>query len=381
MNKPIKSKQLYELFLAHFKEILREPGVLFWGVLFPILMSLGLGVAFSKKTDTTRNIAVVEHVITKDSSSNNNSDIESFLNEHTKKNEKKENGNTIYKYTLRNEKLGNITYLFHVTDWNDAIVALKRGKLSIIIDEERNEIKYHFDPANPDAQLSYLNLTKIFNSTKHAIVENEENIEPLTVTGTRYIDFLIPGLIAMGIMMSSMWGISYNLIDKRSKKLLRRLIATPMRKSHFLIALIVVRIIMNFVEAVLLFLFSYFVFDITIQGDIGALILIFIAGNIAFAGIAVFVSSHTSNTEVGNGLINVVVLPLTVLSGIFFSYQNFPDWSLPYIKALPLTLLADGTRSIFIEGASYANIAIPFFVLMITGVVTFLVGLKIFKWY
>ncbi len=324
---------------------------------------------------------MVEHVNSKDTAFNNNSDIESFLNDHTTKLEKKGNGNTVYKYTLKNEKLGNITYLFHITDWNDAIVALKRGKLSIIIDEEKNEIKYHFDPANPDAQLSYLNLSKIFNSPKHAIVENEENIEPLTVTGTRYIDFLIPGLIAMGIMMSSMWGISYNLIDKRAKKLLRRLIATPMKKSHFLIALIVVRIIMNFVEAALLFLFSYFVFDITIQGNIGALFLIFIAGNIAFAGIAVFVSSHTSNTEVGNGLINVVVLPLTVLSGIFFSYQNFPDWSLPYIKALPLTLLADGTRSIFIEGASYANIAVPFFVLMITGIVTFSVGLKIFKWY
>jgi ABC-2 type transport system permease protein len=234
---------------------------------------------------------------------------------------------------------------------------------------------------NPDAELTYLKLSNIVGGGKVLQVENSSQIKPLTVTGTRYIDFLVPGLIAMGVMMSSMWGISYGIIEKRSKKLLRRLVATPMKKSHFLIALITVRIIMNFIESSVLFLFALFAFNMTIQGDISALILLFLAGNIAFAGIAVLVSSHTSNTEVGNGLINFVVFPMMVLSGIFFSYQNFPDWSIPVIKNLPLTMLTDGIRSIFNEGAGYHEVAMPILILTAIGIVFFTAGLKIFKWH
>ena len=241
--------------------------------------------------------------------------------------------------------------------------------------------EYHFDPMNPDAQLTYLKLGNLVGKGDIIPLKSNSEIKPLTVTGTRYIDFLVPGLITMGIMMSCMWGISYGIIEKRSKKLLRRLVATPMKKSHFLIALITVRITMNFIESAVLFLFSLFAFKMTIQGDISALIIMFLAGNIAFAGIAVFVSSNTSNTEVGNGLINFVVFPMMVLSGIFFSYQNFPDWSLPVIRNLPLTILTDGIRSIFNEGAGYHEVALPILILLVTGVLFFTAGLKIFKWH
>jgi ABC-2 type transport system permease protein len=188
-------------------------------------------------------------------------------------------------------------------------------------------------------------------------------------------------LIAMGIMMSSLWGISYGIIEKRTKKLLRRMVATPMKKSHFLIAKITVRLVMNFFESALLFLFAWLVFDIKIQGSIPALFLIFIAGNIAFAGISIFTSSRTANTEIGNGLINAVVLPMMVLSGIFFSYHNFPDWTIPFIQKLPLTMLADGVRSIFIEGAGLARTGMQISVLSGIGILFFAIGLKIFKWH
>jgi len=185
----------------------------------------------------------------------------------------------------------------------------------------------------------------------------------------------------MGVMMSCMWGISYGIIDKRSKKLLRRMIATPMRKSYFLLTMISVRTLLNFIESGLLFLFAWLVFDIRIQGNVPALLGIFLAGNICFAGIAIFVSSHTANTEIGNGLINVVVLPMMVLSGIFFSYHNFPDWAIPYIEKFPLTMLADGIRSVFIEGAGYVELVFPSFMLTLIGMLFFIAGLRIFKWY
>jgi ABC-type multidrug transport system permease subunit len=130
-----------------------------------------------------------------------------------------------------------------------------------------------------------------------------------------------------------------------------------------------------------LVLFAYFVFDVTIQGSAGALCLVFLSGNIAFGGIAILISSHTANTETGNGLINAVVLPMTVLSGVFFSYHNFPEWSIPYIQKLPLTLLADGIRSVFIEGAGIKEIILPSAILTAIGAIFFAMGLKIFKWH
>ena len=167
----------------------------------------------------------------------------------------------------------------------------------------------------------------------------------------------------------------------RSKKLLRRMVATPMKRSNFLIALITVRVLMNFIEAVLLFLVAWLVFHITIQGNIAALLAIFIAGNFAFAGIAIFISSHTAKTEIGNGLINALSMPMMVLSGVFFSYHNFPAWSIPTIQKFPLTMMADGIRSVFIEGAGFSEVAMPIIILSAIGVVFFAAGMKIFRWH
>ena len=380
MNRFVRLGQLWQLISALFLEIIREPGVLFWGILFPILMSLGLGLAFTKKADVIRKVAIIN--ISENSAEGSEiSSVAGFLQKNCEKNSSAGQGSWHWKYVIKDEKLGNSIFLFYNMQWDDAIRFLKRGTINVLLLGKGDSVEYHFDPMNPDAQLTYLKLSTIVGNGVIQSFRSNTEIKPLTVTGTRYIDFLVPGLIAMGVMMSSMWGISYGIIEKRSKKLLRRLVATPMKKSYFLIALITVRIAMNFIESFVLFLFALFAFKMNIQGNISALILMFLAGNIAFAGIAVFVSSHTSNTEVGNGLINFVVFPMMVLSGIFFSYQNFPEWSLPVIKNLPLTMLTDGIRSIFNEGAGFHEVTIPILILLAIGTLFFSVGLKIFKWH
>jgi ABC-type multidrug transport system permease subunit len=376
MIRIIRIKQLWQLIAAQFREIIREPGVLFWGILFPILMSLGLGLAFTKKGEVTRKIGVIS-----DSRVYENPTLSSFLMNNCEKNPSPKQGSWKCRYVIKDEKLGNSVFLFYDLKWEEATRLLKRGTMNVLVAASGDSVEYHFDPMNSDAELTYLKLGNIISKGKLPETGNNSEIRPLTVTGTRYIDFLVPGLITMGVMMSCMWGISYGIIEKRSKKLLRRLVATPMRKSHFLIALITVRVVMNFIESFALLIFALLAFRIKIQGDITALILIYLAGNIAFAGIAVFVSSHTSNTEVGNGLINFVVMPLMVLSGIFFSYQNFPEWSLGVIKNLPLTMMTDGFRSILNEGSGMPQVILPIIILTATGALFFSAGLKIFKWH
>jgi len=370
MNKSIGNNQLFQLILAQFKDTIREPAVLFWGIIFPILMSLGLGVAFTNKSDVVHNLAIVGSVPPA---------LDSLLHEHGEIDKKGDEA--FEKIIMPNSKIGNSIFAFHQMSWKDAMVQLKRGQVNVIIQQRNGDIKYNFDPLNPEAQLAYFKLSNLVNNHDLLNQESQQNIEPLTVRGTRYIDFLVPGLIALGVISSSMWGISYSIIERRSKKLLRRMVATPMKKSNFLIAIMTVRLVMNLFEAGLLILFTWLTFGITIQGNIPALFAVFIAGNVAFAGIAVFVSSNTSKTEVGNGLINVVTMPMMVLSGIFFSYHNFPEWSISFIQKLPLTMMADGMRSIFNEGAGWTEIAFSTSIMFLTGAVFFIAGLKIFKWH
>jgi ABC-type multidrug transport system permease subunit len=386
MTPYIRSNQLALLVSAHFKEIIRQPAVIFWGIIFPILMALGLGIAFTRQSDIVRHVAVIDENPTtlenaEETSLENPSLIDAMLEKYGEKIPVSDNTRPKFKITRTDETLGNATFIFEKSDRHHAMVRLKRGNLSVIMDEQNGTIQYHFDPANTDAHFTYLKLSKLFGKNRAETLESHQIVRPLTLPGTRYIDFLVPGLMAMSIMMSCMWGLSYGMIDKRAKKLLRRMVATPMKKSYFLISLMTVRITMNLIECTLLFIVAWMVFDITVQGSIPGLFAIFLTANVAFCGIAIFVSCRTANTEIGNGLINAVVMPMMVLSGVFFSYHNFPDWSIPFIQKLPLTMLTDGLRSIFIEGAGLTEVMMPAAVLFSMGVFFFSVGLRFFKWH
>ena len=352
--------QLLQLISIHFKEFFREPGIIFWAIIFPILMAWGLGIAFTKKGELVRTIAFVPSEVPQDILGN------SWQNDEIIK-------------EIGNEKLGVTKYRFKKVTWEEALLMLKKGKAALVIQQISDSVLYYFDPLNPEAQLSYLQVSSILDGRE--LPDHLDRVRPLTEVGVRYIDFLIPGLMAWGIMMSCMWGISYSLIDKRVKKLLRRMVATPMKKSYFLLAQFISRLSLGALESALLLLFAWMYFDIQIQGNVLALVIIFIAGNIAFTGIAILVSSRTENTQVGNGLINAVVMPMMIVSGIFFSYHNFPDWAIVVIQKLPLTILADNTRSIFIEGAGLVEILPATISLVVIGMVFFFTGLRFYKWY
>jgi len=367
-NNQLKNNQLYRLIVCRFLETIREPEVLFWGIIFPVLISIGLGLAFMQKNETKFNIVLVE---------SNRTALDSLLAVYGQTDKK--NGKEVITWTVNDEALGITHFTFTRSHWSDAIIALKRGEADLIITDTLAKNRYHFDPRNAQAELAYLKLSDLLLSPSNVTATRQE-LSPLTLKGVRYIDFFIPGLIAFGLMSSLLWGISYTIIECRSQKLLRRMIATPMRKSNFLISIVFVRTIMNVVESLIIFFFVFILFDIRIQGNIFALAVLFIAGNISFAGISVLLSCRTSKTEAGTGLINAVQMPMMLLSGIFFSYHNFPEWSIGVIKLLPLTALADGMRSIFNEGAGLPEIITPTIALTALGIICFSAGIKLFKW-
>jgi len=350
-------RELILLTGVELKEYLREPGVLFWAIFFPILLALGLGLAFSGGGEQEKTVAIV--------CSTSACDLPHGLNaERSGK-------------LLGNDKIGFTRYQFEKTDWEEAILMLKKGMISMILKVDGEDIQYHFDPNNAEANYTYLQLSSAIRGEQ----TDPENITVLEQGGTRYIDFLVPGLLAMGVMMSCMWGISYSNVDRRNKKLLRRMVATPMKKYNYVASQLISRLMLNTIEVLLLIGITSWTFDIAVTGSIPALILLVIAGNVAFTGLAILIASRTSNTQIANGLINLVVMPMMIMSGIYFSYHNFPDFMIAVIQFFPLTILADSIRTVFLEGATLVNVLPQLITLFVFGLILYVIGIRIYKWY
>ncbi len=350
-------KQLKELILMNFKEFYREPGIIFWAILFPVLLAVGLGFAFSENADMDRKVAIVKRTEVPQRYDILNSNL----------------------IKAGNGKMGITSYKLIETGWDEAIRLIKKGKSSLILEVVKDSLIYHFDPSNPEAKLAYLQLLSVLESKNDVSAGTEINV--LSQKGTRYIDFLLPGLLAMGIMMNCMWGISYSNVNKRSKMLLRRMVATPMKKSYYILSQFIARLSLSLIEGTILFLITYLIFDVPITGSLLGILVLYISGNFAFTGIAMLTSSKTANPQVANGLINLVILPMMLLSGIYFSYHNFPDSLITVIELLPLTLLVNDLRAIFLEGATLISVLPVAGALSLIGLIFFLIGLRIYKWY
>lgn len=362
-------RPFFQLILMQFREFYREPGVIFWSLAFPVLMAWGLGIAFTQQGELVRSIAWVQvqprhGVVQNFINPIADSSIVSSLHEQNK--------------TLGNDRMGSTTYRFIKTDWEGAERMIKRGQASLIVYEKGDSVSYFFDPHNPEGQLAFLQISSAMRDPGAMM---SENIRTFSQTGMRYIDFLVPGLMAMNIMFGGLWGISYWLIEKRSKKLLRRMVATPMNKGALLFSLIVARLVLSVAESALLWIFAWWYFDLSIEGSLAALFALLVAGNVVFFGIAVLLSSRTANTQIGNGLINAVSMPMMICSGIFFSYHNFPEWLVGVIRYLPLTIIADHMRGICIEGAGFLDVLSSLGILIGSGLLYFLIGKRYYKWY
>lgn len=344
------NNQLLNLIAIQFKAFFREPAIIFWSIIFPLAIAGVLGIAFSQPEEPIRKVAIVD-------------------NEHASKSHNLQQ--------LQQQEV--VQFDFFYTSLDSVVVKMKRGDINLYVEVAPDDsLIFNFDPKNSESRLTYLLLE---NKLLSAHGSSPTTVRPITDIGSRYIDFLIPGLIALGIMNSCIWGIGWNLIEYRIKKLMRRMVATPMKRTYFLLAQILSRAVLCSVEAALLFLFAYFVFDVTMQGGLLAFVLVFLAGIMSFAGIAIIASSRVSNNQEANGIINAVVLPMTILSGIFFSYRGFPDWAVAIIEKLPLTMLSDAIRAIFNEGATLQDVAGQIIGLVIIGVITFVLGIRIYKWH
>ena len=349
---PITSRwRSYRLLLvARLKEMYREPEVIFWVFIFPVLLALGLGIAFRNKPADLSRVVVVE------------------------------GSETARVMDLLHQAV--VAGAVH-TDLLPAAEALNQfrlGKYDLVVTPHAGGFEYLYDPARPESVLARSvtdNALQIAAGRKDRVATSAHiSSEP----GARYIDFLIPGLLGMNLMNSGMWGIGFALVDLRQRKLLKRFVASPMRRGDFLLALASSRLILMLIELVLLLGFGTLVFHLHVAGSWPAILVISTVGALSFGGIGLLTASRAQKIETVSGLINLVMMPMWILSGVFFSYERFPAVLHPLIQALPLTALNDALRAAILEGAPITHQAGRLLVMCLWGIISYLLALRWFRW-
>lgn len=349
----VKSQSLHpllELTAMRIREFLREREAVFWVFIFPVLMTFALGIAF-RNTAPDKTPVAIEATATDAKAS--------------------ETANLL-------SQSPDITAT--VLSPEEAAQALRSGKVSIVVKPSNNSFEYHFDPTRPESRTARLLVDDVLQRGKgrnDVVIVGEQKV---TEPGARYVDFLVPGLIGMNLMGSGLWGLGFTVVIARSRKLLKRFAATPMRRSHYLLSFMLSRLVFLVLEVAAVIVFATLAFGFTVRGSWLSVALVTMLGGFTFSGIGLLVAARPTTIEGVSGLMNFIMLPMWLLSGTFFSSERFPQVLQPFIQALPLTALNNALRALMNEGASLPSNWIPIAILLAWCLVSFVVALKIFRW-
>ena len=337
---------LVELTLARFREFLREPEAVFWVFMFPVIMTCALGIAFRSRGEEPVIAGVVEQA-----------------------------GADELARAL--EAAGGFSVRRIPPDEVDR--AVRDGRAPVVV-VPGHPPTYRFDQARAESQVARLAVDR---ALQRAAGRNDAFTpveEPVQNVGSRYVDWLVPGLLGMNIMSTGLWGVGFSIVQARMKKLLKRLVATPMSKAHYLMAHVFSRLLFLALEVVVIIGFAWLFFDVEVHGALGSLAALSLLGALSFGGLGLLLASRARTIEAVSGLMNLVMLPMWVLSGVFFASTNFPDAMQPFIKVLPLTALNDALRAIINEGQALVSVATEIAILTTWGLISFVLSLKLFRW-
>ncbi|MBI5843382.1 MAG: ABC transporter permease [Deltaproteobacteria bacterium] len=353
----MKYHPLWELTRVRFLEFIRDPEAIFWVFVFPVILALVLGVAFTPGKSAALRVAVTG-----------------------------EKAGVLYGILGAVKSSGRPSETLlepSVMEAAEAAKALKGGKTDLVAvagPSFPQKLSFRLDPARPGAREAALAAEKRVQEAfgrKDPVLVTEERF---TEKSGRYIDFLLPALIGFNIMSGCMWGMGYAIVDFRRKKLIKRFAATPMNRAHFLLAFILSRVGFLVAEAAILLVFAILVFKFAIAGSLTVFGLVCILTMSAFAGIALLIAARATSTESASGWMNLVQVPMWLFSGSFFSYDRFPEAFHPLIRLLPLTAFNDSARLVLNEGAGIGEIWSQCAILAVWGTIGFFLALRIFRW-
>jgi ABC-2 type transport system permease protein len=339
----LTDSSLWQLTTTRFRLFLREPEAIFWVFVFPIILAVGLGIAFRNRPADVLPVAATTPQLTQALAADKG---------------------------LRAETM----------DETAGTHALATGAIQLLAIQTPQGVDYKYDDTNPDARNARL-------LADRAIQDAAGRRDPVTAqnrliheTGARYIDFVVPGLLGMNLMGSAIWGLGFSIVEMRQKKLLKRMVASPMPRWQFLASFALSRLLMLVLELVVFLGFARLAFGVPFRGSLLDLAILCLLVSLAFSALGLLVASRAKTMEAASGLMNLVMMPMWILSGVFFSASRFPNIIQPLVRALPLTAAIDALRGNMLQGMTLPQLALPVFTLLAWLFIPFFVALRIFRW-
>jgi len=342
-KRSLETSSLFQLTLTRVKLTMREPEAIFWIFVFPILLAVGLGIAFRNRPADVLPVGATTAQLTQ---------------------------------ALAADKGLRATEMTE----SDGVHALSTGKIVVLAEQGANGVVYHYDDTNPDGRTARMladRAVEVAAGRKDVVAAQNDLVHE---TGSRYIDFVVPGLLGMNLMGSAMWGLGFAIVDGRQKKLLKRMVASPMPKWQYLAGYLLSRIGLLVVEIAVFLGFARLVFGVPFRGPLWQLLVVCVLTSLAFSALGLLVASRAKTMEAVSGLMNLVMLPMWILSGVFFSASRFPAVILPLVRALPLTAAIDAMRGNMLQGTGVGQLTAQLGILLFWFAVPFAVSVRIFRW-
>ncbi len=345
-----RSHPLVQLTLVRYREFFREPEAVFWVFVFPVLLTAGLGIAFRNQAPERSPVAVVER-------------------------------------GARTQRVvqaltGDSSLLVTAQTDSAAAEALRTGRVALVVVPATgsDSIEYRFDEDRPESRTARLLVDDALQRAAGRGDPVEVSDRQVREPGSRYVDFVVPGLLGMNLMGSGIWGLGFSIVDARRRKLLKRLIATPMSRIQFLASFVLSRLTLLVIEVAVLLGFAMVAFGVPIRGSFITLAALALLSALAFGALGLLLASRARTVEGVSGLMNLVMLPMWIFSGVFFSSERFPEALQPFIQALPLTAVNDALRATLLEGAGWDRLAPEVAIIMAWMVVSFGLAVRLFRW-
>lgn len=342
--------QLFEMTRERVLMFAREPEAIFWVFVFPVVLATVLGFAFQGSAVEPSPVGILasatgaeQQALEQTLGASKALKVKLFSDEGRARRE-------LQKSTID-------------------VLILPGAEPQLILNEERAE-----------AELARVRVLRTLELAEHGGTGAKLEIVPVTEKGSRYVDFLFPGLIGMNLMGTGLWSIGFAVADTRKRKLLKRLLVTPMVRSQFFLSFVLSRMVFLLVEVVVLISVGYFLLGVPFRCSLPSFLLVTILGAACFAGIGILLASRARTIEGVSGLMNLVMMPMWLGSGIFFSYERFPEALHPLLRALPLTGLIDAMRGMMLYGDGLLEVWPALLGQGLWAAGTFLVALRIFRW-
>jgi len=339
----LEQSSLFQLTMVRLRLFIREPEAIFWIFIFPILLAGGLGLAFRNRPPDVLPVGATTAQLTQALAAD------------------------------KGLKAATLTEA-------DGTRALATGSILLLAIQNPDGVSYKYDETNPDARNARMvadRAVQIAGGRREAVrVQNQLVHE----TGSRYIDFVVPGLLGMNLMGSAIWGMGFSIVESRQKKLLKRLVASPMPKWQYLASYLLSRLFMLVIEVVGFLGFARLVFGVPFRGSMWQLGFLCVLTSVAFSALGLLVASRAKTMEAASGLMNLVMLPMWVLSGVFFSASRFPAVIQPVVRALPLTAAIEALRGNMLQGKNLGQLSFQMGILLAWLMVAFVISLRIFRW-